>query len=114
MTPDEFVKTKVLPEYLDIVTALRALMKRYAPQAEEVITYGILGFRMKRIIAVLNPTKKGITFAFSRGTEFEDTYGLLEGVGKVSKNLRFKNKNEINPEAFHYYVRQAVQLESGK
>jgi uncharacterized protein YdhG (YjbR/CyaY superfamily) len=39
MTVDEFVATKVLPEYRDIVMALRALMKECAPNAKEQISY---------------------------------------------------------------------------
>src|SRR3989304_2428380 len=40
MTVDEFVKAKVLPEYRDIVSALRGLMREYAPNAREEISYG--------------------------------------------------------------------------
>jgi uncharacterized protein YdhG (YjbR/CyaY superfamily) len=72
MTVDEFVATKVLPEYRDIVMALRTLMKECAPNAREVISYGIPAYKGRRILAVISPTKKGITFAFSRGAEFEE------------------------------------------
>jgi hypothetical protein len=33
MTVDEFVKTRVLPEYRDVVAMLRELMREIAPQA---------------------------------------------------------------------------------
>jgi len=36
-------------------------------------------------MAVISPAKTHITLAFSRGAEFEDKYGLLEGVGKYPK-----------------------------
>src|SRR5512147_1051769 len=88
MTVDEFVETKVLPEYREIVMAFRRLMRDCAPNITEEISYGIPAYRGKRILAVISPTKKGITIAFSRGAEFDDKYGLLEGVGKVSKNVR--------------------------
>jgi hypothetical protein len=32
--------------------------------------------------------KKDITFASSRGAKFEDKFGLLQGVGKVSKHSK--------------------------
>jgi len=41
MTVDEFVKTKVLPEYPDIVSKLRELMHEMAPDAKGAISYGI-------------------------------------------------------------------------
>lgn len=112
MTVDEFVQTKVLPEYRDIVTALRALMQECAPDAKEGISYGIPAYRGRRILAVISPTKKGITFAFSRGAEFEDRYGLLEGVGKVSKNVRIRRVEEINASALRYYIEQALKLDA--
>jgi len=112
MTVDEFVETKVLPEYRDIVSMLRELMREMAPDAKEMISYGIPAYKRKRIIAVISPTKKGITFAFSRGAEFEDKYGLLEGVGKVSKNVRIKSLDAVNKEALRYYIKQALKLDS--
>src|SRR5512143_655376 len=109
---DEFVKARVLPQFRPVVAHIRGLMKKLAPQAEEVISYGIPAYRVHRIIAVISPTKQGITLAFSRGAEFEDKYGLLEGVGKVSKNLRFKAPADLNEAALRYYVRQALKLDA--
>ena len=114
MTVDEFVETKVLPEYRDIVTALRALMKECAPDAKEVISYGIPAYKGRRMLAVISPTKKGITFAFSRGAEFQDEYGLLEGVGKVSKNVRISHLQEIDEAALRYYIKQALEFDAEK
>ncbi len=111
MTVDEFVESKVLPQYREIVAAIRKLVKEEAPEAREEISYGIPAFRMKRIFAVISPTKQGITLAFSRGVEFEDRYGLLEGVGKKSKNVRMKNMQEFNVEALQYYIEQALRLD---
>ena len=61
---------------------------------------------------MISPTKKGITLAFSRGAEFEDKYGLLEGEGKKSKNVRMGSTKDINPEALRYYILQAVKLDA--
>lgn len=112
MTVDEFVKTKVLPQYQDVVSMLRALMREMAPDAKEVISYGIPVYKKKHILAVISPTKKDITFAFSRGAEFEDKYGLLKGVGKVSKHVKIKSMDTVNKEALKYYIKQALELDS--
>ena len=111
-TVDEFVKTRVLPEFHDIVEMLRALMRETAPEAKEMIAYGIPAYKVRRVIAVISPTKKDITFAFSRGAEFEDKYGLLKGVGKVSKNVKIKNLKDVNKVALRYYIEQAMELDS--
>ena len=112
ITVDEFVKTKVLPQFQPIVNELRKLIRQAAPNAREVMSYGIPNYRGKRGLAVISPAKTHITLAFSRGAEFEDKYGLLEGVGKVSKNLRFRDVSEINKEAFQYYMKQALKLDA--
>ncbi len=88
MTDDECIKIKVLPELFPIIAKKRELMKECAPEANEVISYGIPAFRAVCLIAVISPTKKDITFAFSRGASFEDKYGLLRGIGKVSKHVK--------------------------
>ena len=110
-TIDDFVEQKVAPEHRAIVGTLRELMKKYAPDAKEVLTYGILGWRQKRILAVISPTKKDITFAFSRGADFTDRHGLLRGVGKVSKHVKIKRVSDINEPALRDYIEQALELD---
>lgn len=110
MTGDEFVKVKVSPEHRGTVTIIRRLMRKVAPGAEEVITYGTLGWKNKGIIAVINPTKKYVTVAFLRGAQFEDKYGMLEGVGKVRKLLKIKY-TDVNTIALRYYIRQALKFD---
>jgi hypothetical protein len=112
MTVDEFVDARVLPAYRPIVQALRKLMRESAPNAAEIISYGIPAYKAKRILAVISPTKKGITFAFSRGADFEDKYGLLVGVGKVSKNVRMSDVKHVNKTALRYYIKQALALDN--
>jgi hypothetical protein len=112
MTVDDFVKTRVLPEFQPIVAMIRELMKDCAPNAKEVISYGIPVYKAKHILAVISPTKKNITFAFSRGAEFEDKYDLLQGVGKVSKHVKIKNLVDANKDALRYYIKQALEFDA--
>jgi hypothetical protein len=107
-TVDEFVAAKVAPELRPVVERLRALLRELAPQATEVYSYGVPMYKLTRGIAVISPTKKDITLAFSRGAAFEDKYGRLAGVGKVSKHLKFKTLADINVTQLRYYVKQAI------
>ena len=111
MTVDEFVQAKVLPELQPVVALIREMMKEYAPNVKELISYGIPAYRAKRIIAVISPTKKDITFAFSRGAQMEDKYNLLRGVGKSSKHVKIKRVAEANREALRYYIQQALEMD---
>ena len=103
-TVDEFIKQKVQPEHYEIVEMLRNLMREIAPNAREVLAYGILAWRGNLILAVISPTKKEITFSFSKGAEFEDKYGLLGGVGKVSKYIKIRDAKEVNKTALKYVL----------
>ena len=112
MTVDEFVQARVLPEFHPIVAMLRQLMKECAPNLTEAISYGIPAYKGKRILAVISPTKQDITFSFSRGTQFEDKYGLLRGVGKSSRHVKIKNLAGANLEALRHYIRQALEFDA--
>ena len=41
ITVEEFVKTKVLPEFQPIVGVLRKVLHKYAPDTREFMSYGI-------------------------------------------------------------------------
>ena len=112
MTVDEFVQARVLPELHPVVAMIRQLMKESAPQAEELVSYGIPAYKMKRIIAVISPTKQDITFSFSRGAQFADKYKLLKGIGKSSKHIKVKSVAEANQAALRYYIKQAVKFDA--
>lgn len=112
MSVNDFVTTRVLPEFRTIVEKIREVMKECAPDAQEIVSYGIPAYRVNNIIAVISPTKKDITLAFSRGAEFEDKYGLLKGVGQVSKNLKFKKESDINKDILCYYLQQALAMDA--
>ena len=111
MTVDDFIEAKVLPEFRPIVAMIRELMRECAPNVKEVISYGIPAYKAKRLLAVISPTKKDITFAFSRGAEFEDKYDLLRGVGKVSKHVKIKKLADVNMEALRYYIKQSLEFD---
>ncbi len=112
MSVDDFIQAKVLPEFHPVVAMIRELMKECAPQSKEFISYGIPAYKMKRIFAVISPTKKDITLSFSRGAQFEDKYGLLKGVGKSSKHVKIKTLAGANREALRYYIGQALEKDA--
>ena len=111
-TVDDFLQYKVLPEHKPIVALLRTMMRQCAPGAREEISYGILMWKQKRALAVVSPTKKDITFAFSRGAKFEDKFELLQGVGKVSKHVKIKRVKNTPQAALKYYIKQALQFDA--
>ncbi len=111
VTVDEFVKSKVQPEFRPIVIAIRSLMRESAPQAREVISYGIPMYSRKKPLAWINPSKTGITFGFRQGVSFEDKYGLLRGSVKHARHLKMRTLKDVNKAAVRYYIKQAVKLD---
>ncbi|MEU4700768.1 DUF1801 domain-containing protein [Nonomuraea dietziae] len=108
---DEYVKTKLLPQHHDIVSALRALMTECAPEAEEVISYGSPAWKGAKILALISPSKTHVTLAFERGAEFEDAHGLLTGSGKRTRHVKIKAVESMNQDALRDYMAQAVRLD---
>ncbi|HYR49528.1 MAG TPA: DUF1801 domain-containing protein [Candidatus Eisenbacteria bacterium] len=111
MTVDEFVASKVLPEFRPVVASIRRVMKESAPGVHEVISYGIPMYGLKRPLAWINPSKTGITLGFRQGASFADRYGLLRGTGKHAKHVRMRNLGEVNVPALEYYIKQALKLD---
>lgn len=112
LSVDAFVQARVRPEFHEIVRLLRDLMRECAPDATEMISYGIPTWKGRKMLAVLSPTQKDITFSFSRGAEFEDRHGLLRGEGKVSKHVKIKDVAHLPTEALRDYIRQALALDA--
>jgi len=111
MTVDEFVKTKVQPEFRPVVAAIRTLMKENAPDAREEISYGIPMYGRRKPLAWISPSKMGITLGFRQGGYFDDRFGLLRGASKHSMHVRMKSLEEVNRPALKYYIKQALKLD---
>ncbi len=115
---EEFIIAKIKPEYIPIFSSFRTLIAKKFPDLQEEMRggtdsyYGVPVYRLNRIIISVSPTKKGITFSFSEGKQFEDKYGLLEGVGNKTLNLRISSLSDYSPEIFEYYIRQGIEIDN--
>ncbi len=112
LSVDAFVETRVLPQYRPVVQMLRDLMCQLAPDVEECIFRGIPAFKRKCVLAVVSPTKTGITFSLAKGASMEDKYGLLEGPSATTKTIKIKSAEAANKDALKYYIKQAIALDS--
>lgn len=112
MSVNQFVESRVAPEFRPVVAAIRSLMKECAPHAEEVISYGMPVYKGNKIFAWINPPIKDVTFGFSRGAQMEDKYSLLRGTAKGgARHVKMKSVAELNKLALKYYIKQAVKLD---
>ena len=111
MTVDDYVQTRVLPQFQASAEMLRQLMREMAPDAVEAMGYGMPVYKGRRIFAWIRANKSEVLFGFSRGTQFEDRFGLLKGTGKAGRHVKIKNLDAINQEALAYYIQQALELD---
>ena len=112
MSVNKFVDAKVAPEFRLVVAAIRSLMKECAPDAQEVVSYGMPVYKGKKLFAWINPPVKDVTLGFSRGAQMEDKYSLLHGAAKGgSRHVKMKSIADVNKPALKYYIKQAVKLD---
>jgi uncharacterized protein DUF1801 len=111
MTVDEYVQMKVLPQYRDLAEAIRQKLRALAPDAEEVVSYGMPCYKQGRILAYFNANKEGVTLSFTYGKRFEDRYALLRGGGKSAQHIKLKGIGNLNDEVLEYYMNQALALD---
>lgn len=114
MTVDEFVKKKVPPQHRDLVNELRALLRKNAPGAEELISYGVPMYRYDKPFAWITPSKSGVSIGFRDGTSIEDKHRLLKGTGKGARNVHMKKVEDLNATALRAYIKQAVKLDRAR
>ena len=110
---DALVQQKVSPDQQPVVAALRELMRRHAPQADEVVLYGSPAWRRHKVLAIISISKTHVTFAFDRGAEFTDRHGRLQGVGKRTRHVKLKTADDVADPALVDYIEQAVALDNG-
>ena len=79
-----------VPPHVKALAALQALV------AEDLVAKGDIEQFYHRISGILREY-------------IEDRFGLLEGVGKVSKNVRLKSVADFNEPALRYYITQAIE-----
>jgi hypothetical protein len=110
---DRYVSAELEPWQQEIVGSLRALVQETAPAARELITYGSPGWKgpSNKLMAIISPSRKHITFSFSRGAAFDDAHGLLEGSGKVTRHVKIKDMAGVHEDAFRDYISQAAKLD---
>jgi len=94
-----------------IIRALRALVKRTAPELEEAVKWGngcwVGG---NGVVAYVYSAKEYVQFGFFRGVRLKDPKGLLEGEGKYLRHIKVRKASEIDTRAFTALIKQAVRI----
>ena len=96
------------PGLTEIITALRELVKATAPDLEEAVKYGgVVYLRDGELLGGIFLRKAFVTMEFSFGNRLQDEAKLLEGTGKLRRNLKFQDLQDIETKRAEYFIEQA-------
>jgi hypothetical protein len=109
---DEFVHSHVLPQFHGVVAMLRALVRELAPNAKELVAYGLPMWKGNDLFAFISPNKNNITLGFSHGVVFKDEHGMLRGSAKFSRHVKIKRVEDVGKDVLGYYIKQALDLDT--
>lgn len=92
-----------------MLVSIRELFLEANSDLVEDIKYGGLVFNMSNtLIGGIFAYKKHLSIEFSDGANFDDPYGLLEGVGKHRRHLKIYRHDDIDEKKSSYYINQAT------
>jgi hypothetical protein len=99
------------PGMLEIVAALRILIKKTVPQSRELLNpWGLPTYAWRGAIGYIMVGKKHVTFGLARGAELPDPGKLLEGTGKNLRHVKIRDKAELVDANLRDLLLSAVSL----
>ena len=108
------------PAVTHLALALRDLVLREAPQAEEVL-YSVyaevivfkLSGRKRGAFCNVAAYSKHVNLVFYNGAELSDPHGVLRGTGKKMRHIRFDSPADLRHGYLPTYIRSAIELVGG-
>ncbi len=97
-----------------IVAALRHIIRTAAPGARETIKWAQPVYESGGPFAYIKAFGKSVNLGFWRGSEIRDPSGLLTGDGDRMRHVTLVSLDEVRPDLFADWVRQAVALNAAK
>ncbi len=100
---------RISSNQFNTVIAIRKLFFTAKSDLAEGIKYGGIAFSISNdLIGGIYIYKKHISIEFSRGADFNDKHGKLEGKGKKRRHLKILPCDDVNIELIDFYIKQAV------
>lgn len=109
---DSWIELRVPPRHHALVERVRALMHECAPDAREAISYDMICWTQRQMLAYLTSREQDVTLGFVHGTQLVDPYELLKGRGRSARHIKIKDAATIPETALHDYIAQAIKLDA--
>lgn len=111
--PDDILKGHS-KQVREIVRSLRTIIKEVVPDAKELgyPVWRAIGYRhpASGYFCGIFPLKDSVKLYFENGILLPDEGKLLQGNGKKTRYLEFKNKGDIEPGTIRWFLLNAVNL----
>ena len=98
----------------EIVAAPRHLIREAAPETRESIKWAQPVFESHGPFAYIKAFPRQVNFGFWRGADLDDPEGLLIGDGDRMRHVTITAPDQMRPDVFTAWVRQAVALNAAK
>jgi hypothetical protein len=94
-----------------VVTELRKLVRRVAPNLVEQMKYGMPQYtKEKHTVVYIMPTTDHVNLGFYDGVELDDPKKLLEGTGKRLRHVKVRTVQAARSPALRAFVEDAVRV----
>jgi hypothetical protein len=104
---DRFV-AGVEPPLREIVAALRATVRKTAPELREEIVMGIPTLSLRGYVCYIAPYTRHVNLGFHRGAQFPNPPPILEGTGKGLRHVKIRTPAEAQTPEVRALIRVAV------
>jgi hypothetical protein len=94
-----------------VVERLRAVMRECAPEAAEIVSYNMICWKQKRLIAYLTASSKDVTLGFIHGTALHDPNRLLRGRGKGTRHIKVVHPDDVPSAAICDFTSQSLEID---
>ncbi len=92
----------------ELVSSLRELVRRAAPEASESIKWGQPVYELRGPFAHIKAFTRTVHLGFWRGAELDDPSRLLTGEGARMRHVSLASAEELRPQPTEALVREAV------
>jgi len=99
-------------EKYPILEALRNIVFKIIPKAQERKMYGGIIFSLVNDFGGVFVYKNHVTFELGYGAELKDPEKILQGKGKYRRHLKFISNDKSELDRLDYFVHQIKKLES--
>lgn len=94
----------------EAVALIRGVLREAAPEAKESIKWAQPVWESNGPFAYVKAFPGQVNFGFWRGTDLDDPSGVLTGGGERMRHVKLTAPEQVRPDVFAGWVRQAVAL----